>query len=496
MRYFAVIISILWTINASAQESIEEQRDKLMAGFNDFRSSIMNDYGAFREKIFKDYCEMLKQAWIQLNAFRGIPLPIEKQLPPIVFPEKDVDNPLHDNPMPIEEIIQPVAPQPKPTPPVPVKPRTEPTPNRYSFTFLGTEMTVRLDRSKVPELGSNEKGGIADFWEELCDEKYDAVVEDCLQTRDKLKLCDWAYLLLLRALSNSVYRDNHDSAVLLMTYIYCRSGYTTRLGLTEDGSLCFMYASQHIIYDKPYWQLNGVNYYALDYDGNHVEMCPAAFPEEKPLSLLIPSCQGLAYDASSPRSLTSKRYADFNATICINKNLIDFYNTYPTSIIGNDLMTRWAMYANTPMEENVKRMLYPVLQEKIKGLSQQNAANRLINWVQTAFVYELDDKVWGHDRAFFAEESLYYPYCDCEDRSILFSRLIRDILGLDVVLVFYPGHLATAVCFTEDVKGDYITIEGKKYVICDPTYIGAPVGLTMEGMDNATCKAILLENSK
>ena len=90
---------------------------------------------------------------------------------------------------------------------------------------------------------------------------------------------------------------------------------------------------------------------------------------------------------------------------------------------------------------------------------------------------------------------MYYPYCDCEDRSILFSRLIRDLLGLDVVLVFYPGHLATAVHFTEDVKGDYIIVDGKKYVICDPTYIGAPVGYTMEGMDNATCKVILLDNS-
>ena len=151
------------------------------------------------------------------------------------------------------------------------------------------------------------------------------------------------------------------------------------------------------------------------------------------------------------------------------------------------------MYANTQLEDGVKKMLYPALRDIIQGLSQQDAANVLINWVQTAFVYELDDKVWGHDRAFFAEESLYYPYCDCEDRSILFSRLIRDLLELDVVLVFYPGHLATAVHFTDDIKGDYIMVEGKKFLICDPTYIGAPIGLTMKGMDNATCKAILLE---
>lgn len=56
----------------------------------------------------------------------------------------------------------------------------------------------------------------------------------------------------------------------------------------------------------------------------------------------------------------------------------------------------------------------------------------ILNWVQTGSEYEYDDKVWRHDRAFFAEETLYYPYCDCEDRSILFSRFVRDLLGLDV----------------------------------------------------------------
>lgn len=133
------------------------------------------------------------------------------------------------------------------------------------------------------------------------------------------------------------------------------------------------------------------------------------------------------------------------------------------------------------------------MRKAIQGKSQEEAANLLINFVQTAFVYEYDDKVWGEDRAFFAEETLYYPYCDCEDRSILYTRLIRDLLGLKTALIYYPGHLATAVCFTEEVKGDGLLLNGKRYVICDPTYIGAPIGVTMPQMDNQEAKAILLE---
>ena len=61
-----------------------------------------------------------------------------------------------------------------------------------------------------------------------------------------------------------------------------------------------------------------------------------------------------------------------------------------------------------------------------------------------------------------------------------------------MALIYYPGHLATAVRFTETVKGDNVYANGKRYVICDPTYIGAPVGMTMPNMDNSQAKVILL----
>ena len=155
-------------------------------------------------------------------------------------------------------------------------------------------------------------------------------------------------------------------------------------------------------------------------------------------------------------------------------------------------MTRWAVYANTPLDKSIKTTLYPTLKKSIEGLSERDAVNKILNFVQTAFVYEYDDKIWGSDRAFFAAETLHYPYADCEDRSILFSRLVRDILGLDVVLLYYPGHLATAVAFTQDVNGDYLTYKNRKYIICDPTYIGAPLGRTMPGMNNQEAQVIVL----
>ena len=73
------------------------------------------------------------------------------------------------------------------------------------------------------------------------------------------------------------------------------------------------------------------------------------------------------------------------------------------------------------------------------------------------------------------------------------SRLVKDLLELETILVYYPGHLAMGIAFNEDIKGDYISYNGKRFVICDPTYIGAPIGKTMEGMDNSTATVILIK---
>ena len=117
-----------------------------------------------------------------------------------------------------------------------------------------------------------------------------------------------------------------------------------------------------------------------------------------------------------------------------------------------------------------------MLKRKIKDLPELEAANVLLDFVQTAFEYRTDQEQFGYERPLFGDELFYYPYSDCEDRSILFSILVRDLLGLDVVMLNYPGHLATAVKFSEEVPGYYFMVKGEKYVVCDPTYIGASAG--------------------
>ena len=296
--------------------------------------------------------------------------------------------------------------------------------------------------------------------------------------------------MFLDKLSKS-YCSNGNGAILLMAFLYCQSGYQMRLAV-DGNRLTMLYGSKHQIYDKPYFDLNGTKFYPCGDISNSISICDGVFEGETPLSLIICSEQMLGGGLSEPRRIESAKYKDIIVRSQTPLELIEFFNQYPTSSLDNNPMTRWAMYANTPLSRKTKDLIYPALKSSIENCSEEEAVNKLLNWVQTGFVYEYDDKVWGYDRTFFAEESLFYPYCDCEDRSILFSRLVRDLLGLDVALVYYPGHLATAVRFNNQIKGDAVVINGQEFIVCDPTYIGAPVGVQMPGLDYDKVKAIVL----
>lgn len=456
-----------------AQTSYEDFKKKSRNDYESFRKKSKDNYDSFRKKANDNYAKFLEKAWGNFNALKS-PIKEDKTpTPPLPYDDK----PIEDNTNPIKDVVKPTPPAPQPKPIEPIK-ETPKEDKWFAFSFLGTNLKVRLDDKHKPNIGTISERNIASVWANLSQDKFNNTIKDCLDIRTKNSLCDWAYLLMLNELSETYAGKGTNEATLLMAYIYCQSGYKMRLGY-DNGKLYMLYASKHYIYGSTYFIINGENFYVFNYSGDRLCVSEAAFPNEQAMSLYIDKLPSLGVNSTPKRELQSKRYESTNANTSVNPNLIEFYNTYPTSQIGDNFMTRWEMYANTPLSQNAKNTLYPALKQAIAGVDQLEAVNRILNFVQTAFVYEYDDKVWGHDRAFFADETLYYPYCDCEDRSILFSRLIRDLLGLEVTLVYYPGHLATAVHFTTDVKGDNFILNGKKFVICDPTYINALVGASM-----------------
>ncbi len=486
------ILILLGMAFCMAQGHAQTHKKSLHALFDKFREEMHEEFKGFRRQCMDDFIEFARNPWKEFEESEPVPHPEDEEIPPVPIPEEDKQQPIEDKPVVIEEVVvpEPVEPQPRPVEPIEEVPVQE---EKYvDFTFFGTQGRVRFDLGGKVRARGVDENNVADALTSISDESFDNMIFDCLKLRDSLQLSDWAYLQMLKALSEEIAGICTNDAVLLMAYLYMQSGYKMRLA-SDDTKLYMLYASKHIIYDQSPYFVDGTRYYGVEQLPPKLSICQAAFPKERELSLEIRTDQQFAKDASQEIERSSATHPDVSCSVRLNKNLIDFYNTYPTSEYGGNFMTRWAMYANTPLCQDVKDQLYPALKEHIRGKSAKEAVGILLDFVQMAFPYGYDDEEWGYDRAFFAEETLFYPNSDCEDHAILFSRLVRDLIGLDVVLVYYPGHLATAVHFPETIPGDYLELDGKRFVICDPTYLEAPIGRTMSGMDNKQAKVILLD---
>lgn len=495
-------VIILIDTAAYATTPYDEYEAKQLNEFNKYKGRKKQKFSEYRRKRNEDYAQYLSKRWKNLLPEPEIPKPKDETIPPVIIEEDNQQPILSPNPIPYDEVIPVPKPDPQPTPIEPIEEIVEPSPvapqpKMCEFTFFGTNANVRYDNSKRFTLSQSNEKGVADAWLKLSGDDYTNLVYDCLEIRKKKKLDDWAYLMMVKNMAESIFGKNSNESILLTAFVYCQSGYKIRLAFDEKSKLEMLFASKHTIYEWPYYTLDkGEMFYPMNKGSKNLRICEQQYPKEQSMSLVNINVPVFTNQPTSSSSHQSTRDKAMKVTMTANKNRLDFYSSYPTSMMGDNFVSRWALYANMPMPKDIKEQVYPQLKEGIKGCDQLTALNKILNWVQTGFEYEYDDKVWGGDRAFFPEESLHYPYCDCEDRSILLTRIVRDILGLECILIYYPGHLAAAVAVTEgNPTGDYISLNGKRFFITDGTIMGygAPVGATMKGMDNKTAKVILLK---
>ncbi|MDR0657910.1 MAG: hypothetical protein LBG18_03060 [Mediterranea sp.] len=465
-RLFAACLAVLmWAPFCHAQDLEKE--------FEEFAKKQQSDFEAFRNKADAEFETFLREAWKKYEAFTPVPVPEHPEPPePVTFDKTKPKLP------PVEvKPGKPKIPEKPYTPVLVTAPTVRPGKpvRRTPVEFYGTVFEVATDVTDGLALSGNKEGNVADAWKKLCGRDYEQLVNDCMTVRKEKRLSDWAYLLLTKQIGVQLYGAEHtNEIVFLQMFLLNKSGFKVRLAKIDD-RLKLLVAPAGTIYGVPYLNLNGDNYYVFEPDphsSDKIYTYPENFADARNLICLniedVP-----AFEMEEQERALSPQGGDLKIQTAINKNLVDFYRDYPQCGV--------AVRYKTPMSEELRSSLYPQLKAAIAGKPEKDAADLLLNFVQTAFEYKTDGDQFGYEKPFFPDETFFYPYCDCEDRAMLYSTLVRDLLGLETVLLDYPGHIASAVRFTGDVPGDYIMLDdGGKFVICDPTYIGAPVGTCMD----------------
>ena len=387
---------------------------------------------------------------------------------------------------------QPAAPTTKPvvvpvTPPA-VKP-SAPTGELFTASsdkqmvnFCGQKVYVDKSLKGVCSIGNMRENAIADAYEAMCKADYKALVDDCRKVKKELNLNDWGIFLFVREASKTLCTDE-NAAVVMQQFLLNELGYKSKMARRADRNQMLLFvAADCQVYGHPYFTKDGLNYYNLTSNEScQFYMCQEDSPKAKgKLNMQVNHAPAL--NAGMVNSVHKNRSGSVAVSVDVPKSLMEFYGSMP--------QCDYSVYVNAEVNPSVASKVLSTLAPLVNGKSEAEAANLLINFVQTGFQYATDQEQFGYEKPFFVEELFYYPYCDCEDRSVLYSYLVRNLLKLDVVLLDYPNHIATAVCFNENVSGDFVTVGGKKYVVCDPTYIGASIGKAMPQFKNVAAKVL------
>ena len=387
---------------------------------------------------------------------------------------------------------QPAAPTTKPvvvpvTPPA-VKP-SAPTGELFTASadkqmvnFCGQKVYVDKSLKGVCSIGNMRENAIADAYEAMCKTDYKALVDDCRKVKKELNLNDWGIFLFVREASKTLCTDE-NAAVVMQQFLLNELGYKSKMARRADRNQMLLFvAADCQVYGHPYFTKDGLNYYNLTSNEScQFYMCQEDSPKAKS-KLNMQVNHAPALNAGMVNSVHKNRSGSVAVSVDVPKSLMEFYGSMP--------QCDYSVYVNAEVNPSVASKVLSTLAPLVNGKGEAEAANLLINFVQTGFQYATDQEQFGYEKPFFVEELFYYPYCDCEDRSVLYSYLVRNLLKLDVVLLDYPNHIATAVCFNENVSGDFVTVGGKKYVVCDPTYIGASIGKAMPQFKNVAAKVL------
>lgn len=431
--------------------------------FKDFKKSQTQSFAEYKDENDRLFSGYLKQEWEAYSSQQVFymyekqkPLEIEKARNSsikVVGPKIRIDIPKDVN---ISDTL-PIG-------------QSQQRQKEISFDFFGTKLGFDVPKQlRSATFYPQSKNGISAFFNIAAMSDYEDLLSEIKKISTEMNLNDWGVYLLVSRISTSVYNNSDDSR-LFVWFVLNKLGYAVKAALA-DKRVVLMHYSQKTIFGSASFLMEGRRYYVLhsyaEDDMGRVFTYPHDYPEAlKELDLSLETLPRLAYDVKEKSLAFTYGDKSYEVPISYNKNLIEFMATYPQA--------DYDIYFNAPIDPLTYGGLAFWFKTHIEGKKASEAMNFVLGFVQKSFKYEPDKVHFSKEKVMFADETLYYDKSDCEDRAVLFARLMRALFGVSVVGVKYKDHMATALYIPMD--GKKVNVGKKEFVIADPTYVNAPIG--------------------
>lgn len=433
--------------------------------FEEFKKSERSSFEQYKDEKDAEFNKYLKSQWEEYTSQYSKPLYKDKK-PRVITPS-------------VERKIKSVGPE------VNIKikksadkPRIVSVPEKVikkdiNFLFFGQAVGFDInDKYKRAKFYPQNQSGILNFFNVLASSYYEDTIIDLQNIKKELKLNDWGMYLLVNQLSKNIF-SYPDDIKLFSWFMFNKLGYEVKVGLSGK-HIVLMYYSKKLIYSTPNYKFNSKSFYVIaNYAKGSVGKVYTyrqSYPQaHKALDLALKELPNFKKDIKH-KILTFKQFGKkYTIPFEYDKNLIDFMATYPQA--------DYDTYFNSPMSEITYNTIAQYMKKHLDSKKASVAINFVLNFVQNAFVYEVDQTQFKREKVMFADETLFYDKSDCEDRAILFSHLVKKLFGISVIGVKYSDHMATALYIP--INGDSVKANNKKFIIADPTYMNANIGQSM-----------------
>lgn len=493
-----ILLTFLISLPVYSQtfEEYKKQEEEKFAAYKlkqqKFIDEMQTEFNEYVKQQDEEFANYLEEEWKSYNLFK------EKAPPEIPKPP---DKPSYNlqNKDSIPEITKLIPTQssilvddkPHYKPILKVKETQKSNANLTSLvvSYYGNNLEFKFDKQiKILPPKLIDESTIRDYWLTFSEINSVNILNQLQNYKDIMNLNDWAYYLLVKKFCDTIYPDSETGAELLLWSLLTRSGYKTKIGYTNN-DVCLLLPSNNTMYSQQFLIFDGTNYYLTkQVDNDDIRTYEKDYPNANKI-IDFNFYQPLNFASNQQSKTLDFNYQQKNYSINIdyNKNIIDFYNDYPQLNIE--------VYFNAAVSPSSKESLINEFSKIISNMTEAEAVNFLLHFTQTAFKYEIDDSQFGKEKFLFAEETIYYPASDCEDRSVLFAYLIKELLNLKVIGLSYPGHISTALLMSNKTPGDKVVFNNEEYIIADATFENALLGLAMPNYRNKDPNVILLNNS-
>ena len=536
-RYVFTIAVVMMSVVAFSQDDFnkfaEEQKKQMESNQQQYKQSVSDlnkEYKDFVDKQNAEFAEFVAKEWELFNEFKkeqlamtqpkidvapvadrveketeivksAIAYSVEDNLPPVTH-AMAVAYEAEDNNYELKSRVGEDG-------PVDIKPKDfkeikmskANNESIINVNFYGREVPIKVDKKlRIKSKGIEEKN-VAEYFSNIakCRTESKALWDELTGVVNDFGLNEWGYFCLLRELSEDIFSDVNDRVLFCFYMLRNEGNFKTRVARGKDsGMLTLLIALDNSkeVYSYSFFRFedNGqgkapVKYYTVYGGGKAQEPVYTYSISEQDASkaemkldfnkaLNMGEC-----DITRKVNLTKKR----TVTLPYNRAHMAYLNDVP--------MTMFPIYFVTPVSIEAQKELQKNFNEMMAEYTPDQFIQMLLHFVQTAFEYKTDEEQFGYEKYFYPEEVIGYPYSDCEDRSAMFAWLVQKYTNAKVIGLQYEGHIATAVWFGDnaEVSGDGLIYGGKKYYVCDPTYINASIGMTMPQFKGKTPKVIKLK---